>query len=195
MAVSPGLRRLLRVLTIEEEQCRLTLESAIESLRHLERAYAATSSQARSGRQLVVNSAQTGELTDRLAGLEEAHSAKKRAIALLPRLAEAETEVEQCRRTFLAKRVECRQAETLIREAEARDALIAGRRTQQGLDDWYLNRFHGHRNGSKSPIPTTSESNGSPPVASQHEISRENLSAHSSESAPQIPDREAGSRF
>jgi flagellar biosynthesis chaperone FliJ len=163
VAVSPALRRLLRVLTIEEEQCRLILESAIESLRQLERAYAATSSQARVGRKLVVSSAQTGELPDRLAGMEETRSAKKRAIALVPRLAEAETEVEECRRIFLAKRVECRQAETLIREAEARDALIAGRRAQQGLDDWYLNRFHGHRDDSKSPISATSESSGNPP--------------------------------
>ncbi len=162
MAVSRALRRLLRVLNIEEEQCRLALESATGDLRQLQRAHAATSDQARSGRQLVVNSAQTGELTDRLAGLEETHSAKRRALVLAPKVAEAESKVEKRRQTFLDKRVECRQAETLIREAEASDALIAGRRTQQGLDDWYLNRFHRRINNSKSPVPAASENSASP---------------------------------
>jgi flagellar biosynthesis chaperone FliJ len=157
VAVSRALRRLLRVLNIEEEQCRLALESAIGDLRLIERAYAATSDQARSGRQLVVNSAHTGELPDRLAGLEETHSAKRRAVVLAPRLAKAESEVDERRQAFLAKRVECRQAETLIREAEAKDALIAGRRSQQGLDDWFLNRRHGRRGTPQSPQPVPCE--------------------------------------
>jgi hypothetical protein len=38
--------------------------------------------------------------------------------------------------------VERRQAETLISEAEARDALDAERKSQQGLDDWFRNRMH-----------------------------------------------------
>jgi hypothetical protein len=43
---------------------------------------------------------------------------------------------------YLAKRVERRQAETLIEEAQAQNALDAGRRSQQALDDWFLNRLH-----------------------------------------------------
>ena len=141
MAVSRALRRLLRVLTIEEEQCRLALESALGELRLFERALSATIDQARGGRRLVIASAQSGELPDRLAGIEETHAADRRASVLALRIEEAQSNSDVLRQAFLAKRVECRQAETLIAEAEARDALIAARRTQQGLDDWYLNRL------------------------------------------------------
>jgi hypothetical protein len=119
--------------------------------------FAAAANQARIGRHLVTASAHTGELPDRLAGLEETHSAKRRAVALAPLITEAESEVDARRQAFLDKRVECRQAETLIREAEARDALVLGRRTQQGLDDWYLNRLLGGKVAPQSPIHTDSE--------------------------------------
>jgi hypothetical protein len=46
------------------------------------------------------------------------------------------------RQKFLSKRVERRQAETLIRETQARDATEAGRRDQRALDDWYRFRLH-----------------------------------------------------
>ncbi len=162
MAVSRALRRLLRVLTIEEDQCRLALEAATSDLHQLERAFRASSDQARAGRQLVQASARTGILPDRLAGLVEALSAKHRSAALAPRIADAEVEIEIRRRAFLAKRVECRQAETLIREAEARDSLVSARRAQQGLDDWYLNRLHGSKNDAKSKTPLRLETKNNP---------------------------------
>ncbi|HEV2487812.1 MAG TPA: hypothetical protein VGT08_19995 [Terracidiphilus sp.] len=142
MAVSRALRRLLRVLEIEEEQSRLALESAVGELGNLERSLTASRLRERSGRRLVISSAQTGELPDRLAGLEEARAARQRAEVLRPRIADADAEVTAFREAFLAKRVERRQAQTLIRETEAKDAVIAGRRSQQALDDWYLNRLH-----------------------------------------------------
>ncbi len=40
------------------------------------------------------------------------------------------------------KRVEHRQAETLIQETEAREAIEAGRRGQQALDGWYSSRLY-----------------------------------------------------
>lgn len=162
MAVSRALRRLLRVLNMEEDQHRMALESATLVLRQLERLQAATTGQARSGRQLIVSSAHSGELPDRLAGLEEAHSAERRSTALAPRIADAASEVDARRQEFLAKRVECRQAETLISEAEARDSIIATRRTQRGLDDWYLNRLQSGRSAAESSVPTHSEQPGNP---------------------------------
>lgn len=162
MAVSRALRRLLRVLEIEEDQCRLALESGSGHLRHLERALEATVHQAQSGRRLVAASAHSGELPDRLSGIEESHSAQRRAKALVPRITDAKSEVEALRQTFLAKRVECRQVETLIADAEARDVVIAGRRSQQSLDAWYLNRMHAakfatdpHNPSSRSSVPDT----------------------------------------
>jgi hypothetical protein len=62
------------------------------------------------------------------------------AAALAPRIAEAETAVEERRREFLGKRIERRQTETLIDEAEALDKVEAGRRAQRDLDDWFRNR-------------------------------------------------------
>jgi flagellar biosynthesis chaperone FliJ len=156
VAVSRALRRLLGVLEIEEDQCKSALESAVGKLAHLERALTATHGRAQRGRLLVHASAQSGELPDRLAGIEETHAAKRRAEALAPRIADARLEVENLRQVFLAKRVECRQAETLIHEAEVRDALEADRRNQQGLDDWYLNRLHARKHAGDSGKPAAS---------------------------------------
>ena len=142
MAVSRALRRLLRVLEIEEEQSRAALESALSGLRHLEQALAAAAERDRGGRRRVAASAYTGQLPDRLAGLEETRAAARHATSLVPRIADAKLGLEAAREDFLAKRVERRQAETLIREAEARDAVETTRRAQQALDDWYRNRPH-----------------------------------------------------
>jgi hypothetical protein len=142
MAVSRGLRRLLGIRNIEEEQSRLALESALAELNRLERALAAAAERDLRGRRLVETSARTGELADRLAGLEEGRTASRHAAALAPRIAEAELDVAELRQEFLARRVERRQAETLIQEAEAQDVIEAGRHGQQALDDWYGNRLH-----------------------------------------------------
>jgi len=136
------MRRLLRIRDIQEEQSKLALESALGELRQMEHALVATADLGRRGRSLVVASARSGELPDRLAGIEETHAATRRAQALEPRIAEAKSEVNALRQEFLLKRVERRQAETLIEETEARDAVEAARRGQQALDDWFGNRQH-----------------------------------------------------
>jgi hypothetical protein len=141
MAVSRALRRLLRVLHLEEEESRRALESALGELRRLENALAAAATRDRSGRGLVLQSAVTGELADRLAGLEESLAAARRTAALHPRIRDAEQQVSARRELYLSKRVERRQAETLVEEAAARDALQAARRAQHSLDDWHLNRL------------------------------------------------------
>jgi hypothetical protein len=41
---------------------------------------------------------------------------------------------------YLAHRVERRQAETLIENAEALDGVEAARKSQHELDDWFLSR-------------------------------------------------------
>jgi hypothetical protein len=140
MAVSRALRRLLRIRELQEEQSRLALESALGELHRLEHALAATLERERRGRSLVQASVQTGELPDRLAGLEESRSASLHAAALGTGIDGMGEEVSDRRQEFLSKRVERRQAETLIAETEAREAIVAGRRGQQSLDDWYSSR-------------------------------------------------------
>jgi hypothetical protein len=142
MAIARAMRRLLQVLEIEEEQAKLALESALSVLRLLEQRRAAAVERNRSGRQLVKASAQSGSLTDRWAGLEETQAGNRHAAFLMPRIAEAELVASVRQQEYLARRVERRQAETLIEEAEAREAVEAGRRNQRALDDWYLNRLH-----------------------------------------------------
>jgi len=143
MAVSRALRRLLRIRNLEEEQSRLLVESALVELRRLEHALSATVERARRGRGWITLSARNGELPDRVAGVTETQIAKAQAIALTPRIAEAEVEVADLREEFLRRRVERRQAETLIEETEALDAVEAARHRQQTLDDWYGGRLHG----------------------------------------------------
>jgi len=151
MAVSPALRRLLRVLDLEEEQRRLALESALGELRRLEHARAATMERERRGRLLVTASVHSGEMPDRLAGLEEMCAARRLQAILAPRIAAMETRVAELRGQFLGKRIERRQAETLLREAEARTAVQAGRRAQRSLDDWYLNLLSRTKTSSQNP--------------------------------------------
>jgi hypothetical protein len=146
MAVSRPMRRLLRVLHIQEEQSRTALESAVADLDRLEQAQAATEERSRAGRQLVAMSALHGQivqqLVDRLAGLEETLAASRAAAVLAKYTAEAEERVAARRVEFLERRVERRQAEALVKKTEAADAVKAGRRSQRTLDDWYLNRLH-----------------------------------------------------
>lgn len=141
MAVSHALRRLLCIRELVEEQDRLALESALGELNRLEGALKVTAARDRRGRELVSGSAQTGELPDWLAGLEESRAASGRAKSLSLRVEVAEREVAGLRESFLARRVERRQAETLIQETEATDAVESARRAQQALDDWHRSRI------------------------------------------------------
>ncbi len=142
MAVSRSLRRLLRVRELEEEQRRLELESASAELNKLQGALAGAIERGRTGRRLISASAGSGELSDRLAGLEEIRTGIRFVEVLTPRIAEQEEQVAARRDEFMVKRIERRQAETLIEEKESRDAVEEGRRSQQGLDDWFSNKLY-----------------------------------------------------
>jgi hypothetical protein len=165
MAVSRALRRLLRIRSLQEEQSRLALESALGELHRLEHALSATVERERRGRNLIQASAQTGELADRLAGLEETRSAKLHAATLEPRIDGMGEEVTDRREEFLLKRVERRQAETLIQETEAREVIEDGRRGQQALDNWYSSRLY--REGDKEGADAESAVSAAEVLASQ----------------------------
>ena len=141
MAVSRAMRRLLQVRELEEEQSKTALESALGDLKRLQAALAGTRERDRGGRKLVAASAGSDEVVDRLAGLEEIRAARRHAVALNPRIAQTEKAVTARREELLGKRVERRQAETLIGETMAADEREAGRRMQRDLDDWFLSRL------------------------------------------------------
>lgn len=168
MAISRALSRLLQVRELEEEQRRLALESAQMELHRLETALAAAGERDRQGRALITASARSGDLFDRLAGLEESRASKRHGKALAPRILESEEVVELCREEFLEKRVERRQVETLIEESAAREAVEEGRRGQQSLDMWFGGRKHhtaltAERKAGRAAV-TASATEGSPKV-------------------------------
>lgn len=149
MPVSKSLRRLLRIREVEEEQCRIRLETATGELNQLRSALQETVERDRRGRQLVLSSAESGELSDRLAGMEEMRTAVRFADVLQPRIAEKEQQVAMLRKAFMDKRIEHRQAETLVEATEAKDAKDADRRTQQILDDWFSSKQHREKDREK----------------------------------------------
>jgi triphosphoribosyl-dephospho-CoA synthetase len=153
MAVSRALRRLLRIRNLEEEQSHLALESALGEFNRLENALTSAVERELRGRRLVEASALSGQLSDRLAGIEETRSAGRHALMLEPRIKAGEDEVMARRQEFLLKRVARRQAETLIQKTEARDAVEVDRHMQQTLDDWYNSRLHGERAEAEPPAP------------------------------------------
>ena len=167
MAASRAMRRLVRVLELQEEQAQGELETAVGLLRRIENARTVAVERERQGRRLVTASAQSSELAnqliDRLAGLEETRRARQLAGVLRMRIAEVEREVTARREVFLAKRVARQQAETVVREAEARVALEAGRRGQQMLDEWFLRR----RPGAEPDGSAAARWNGEDPRASR----------------------------
>jgi hypothetical protein len=187
MAVSRALRRLLRIRDLEEEQGRIALESALGELNRLKQAQQAALERDRRGRRLVASSAGTGEFADRLAGVEETRAAGRVALALAPRVWNAEQDVAGLREDYLARRVERRQAETLIEEAETRDGLDIERRSQQGLDDWFRNRLHRAEAVAHEARPA-----GSAVTAHHRAARKDNMSAHEETSTyPETANRAA----
>ncbi len=138
--VSRGLRRLLQLRLLEEDQSRLALESAVAELHRLERAVEAAAERGRHSRELVRIGIRSNELPDRIAGLEEGHLAVRQGLLLEAAVGPSRQEAGILREKYLSARVERLQVETLLQEAEAAAALDAGRRTQQAVDDWHGSR-------------------------------------------------------
>lgn len=140
MPVSNALKRLLRIRDLEQEQHRLALEAALSELRRLEAAMGSATERERRGRGELVASVRAGEREERHPALVETEIGQSHALVLAPRIRKAEAETARRRQAFLLKRLEHRQAETLIRETEAADEIEELRKGQQRLDEWYLSR-------------------------------------------------------
>ncbi len=150
MAVARALRRLLRVLELEEEQRKNALEAAVGELRRIEQAQAATVEREHRGRALVLSSFRSGEIADRIAGTEETRSALHLGEYLVARRTSAEAIVSERRAELVAKRIERKQTETLVEEAARREAQEQAHRAQSSLDEWYLSKQR--RNQAKSNV-------------------------------------------
>lgn len=140
MAVSRSLKRLLGVLKLEEEQYEAALGEALGEVHRLERSDDEAEQRQRLGRRWISTGAAQGEALDLLAGLEETRAGERIQQFLLPLIETARENAEQCRAAFLAKRIERRQAETLLEQAESQEKIENLRRTQNSLDEWYLSK-------------------------------------------------------
>jgi hypothetical protein len=149
MGVSTAMRRLLRVLDMEEALRRRELESAQGELTQLELALRASSERQRNGRRLIASAVHSDDLRDRLAGKEEVQAGERSGAIFEQRIHRSSLLVEDLRTALLDKRVERKQAEALIKAAEAGEAIEAERRMQQSLDDWYLTRIPAERSESE----------------------------------------------
>jgi len=136
-----SLRRVLRVLKVQEEHAQAALESTLGQLRQIENALNFAIERERAGRELIGRSAQSGDAEDRHAALEETAASGRKVVALRPRQEDAERDVVLRREAFLARRLARRQVEELIREADARQAVNSARRQQQSMYDRYLGRL------------------------------------------------------
>lgn len=141
MPVSSALKRLLRIRDLEQEQHRIALESALSELHALEAALESAEGRERRSRNEFVSAAidaeSAGTAIVRQAALVETEIAHEQGQSLVPRVHAVDAEVARRRTAYLNKRVEQRQAATLIEEAEAAGAQKEGRRNQQFLDDWF----------------------------------------------------------
>jgi len=140
MAISRTLKRLLRVLVLEEEQLQGALEEALSEFRRIESMIEAAIVRRREARLLIHDSILTGCYEDRIAGTEEESVSERLQELLKPWLAQTEAIVNERRVVYMAKRTERRQAETLLEEAEKREAVERVRKDQISLDEWYLSR-------------------------------------------------------
>ncbi len=170
MPVSNALKRLLRIRDLEQEQHRRTFESAVSELRRLEEALERASARERGGRtdftaNVLDHNPHQEPHAKPLAlqsALVETAIGQSHAQALAPRISRAAVQVAQRRQEFLLKRVEHRQAETLIRDAEAADAVEATRQSQKHLDDWFLARTRSDRRDSVALVEEVSEDFSNP---------------------------------
>jgi len=137
MPVSLAMRRLLGIRVLQEEQRRTTLETALRELEGFRMARVLAQNRARAGRGLVSQSAHSGELLDRLAGLAEQRHAQERITHLAQPIADAEQRAAAERLNYLAARVERRQAETIVNNVVEEDTRTTARKSQADLDEWF----------------------------------------------------------
>lgn len=133
--------RVVRIRQMEEDESRRTLDLVLAELAQLELGLRAAEQRERSGRSLVVASATSGEIADRIAGMEDSRSGGRRSAALRSRIRVAEDAVASLRQEYLSKRTSRLQAETLAAAEKAREAADSLRRDQRAVDDWYLMRI------------------------------------------------------
>lgn len=149
MSVSSGLKRLLRVRSLQEEQRRLALESARDECDRLQKLLAALRERAANGRVIVKQGIGSADSADRIVGLAEQDLALRVGAHLGQAIEAAELRLLAVRAHYLSARTEKRQAEVLIANRQQEEARENARKEQRVLDENTIAGFA--RNHSSSP--------------------------------------------
>ncbi len=145
MPVSRALRRLLRIRNIEEEQHRLTLESAAGEFRLVEDALNASHRRERSGSELHQAGLRSGDVVDAQSGHVEQDVSRISTAFLEQQRAASELRVAALREALREKQIQYRQTEALIDNTIEADAIDSARHTQNHIDDWFRSRLFSER--------------------------------------------------
>ncbi len=140
MGARGSLQRLLHIRRSAEEHCQLAMEKALAELRHLESMRIVVRKRGECARALLISSASSGDLVDRIAALEETSITGRMERLLAEMVERASLESERTRREFLAKRLARKQVETLVDKLLAGATAEARRKNQSALDDWHRSR-------------------------------------------------------
>jgi hypothetical protein len=137
MADSVRLERLFDIRQAEEERSRQEMETAIAELQRLELAHGTACERETRGRTRVASSVQTGEVMDRVAGLQEMTTAGRLKRLLLKKIDAARKDAQNKRQELLERRLARLQVETLVDAKSAETRAKTNRKTQSALDDWH----------------------------------------------------------
>lgn len=143
MAASTSLKRLAAIRRALEQHSRTRMEMAIAELHRLEEASSSARERSKRGRRRIALAVSSGECEDRIAGMAEVAAADRVTALLVERIHSAEQHIRELRDAFLARRIERRQAETLLDTQTAQKTLELSRRSQMALDDFHLSRNTG----------------------------------------------------
>jgi hypothetical protein len=184
MPVSIALRRLLQVRKLEEEQDKAALESALGDVRRVENALRAAQARDRAGRASIASGAPSADPADRIAGMVETEAARRSIQVLAQRASAATARAAALREEYLARRVERRQVDTVIREAEELEMVDRARTQQQNVDECFGVRRHARAAARLSgQISATAR-----PASEKHEIKNR-------QESPAVPEGELRSNL
>jgi len=132
-----GLLRVLRVRQLLEELAGATLRTRTAELRRIEEGAEQHERQAMRTRTEALDQMQRGESADAWLGMADAEILAWTSQRLRAAARHAKPAVEAAHEQMLARRVEKRQAEALLTDAEQAEQQEALRREQHRLDDWF----------------------------------------------------------
>ena len=157
MAAPTSLKRLVAIRRAEEQHSCTRMEMAIAELHRLEQALEGALERAKRGRWRIASAVTSGECDDRIAGIAEVAAADRVKALLGEKISSAEQQISELRDAFVAKRVERRQAESLVEAQTMQEMLELSRRGQTALDDW-----HRSRNGARRTISRPEKESNTP---------------------------------